>query len=421
MKKLLLFVMVVVPLCADEQMKISGKLKVYNIGTYKQSGSVNTLDSNALAIGGQLGVTTKRVSGLFAHVNFMTTNGLFVDSDPSRVDGSILAKDIKAVSGIASDVGKSITLIGEAYTGYENESFMLKVGRQKYDSPLAAQKEVRMLPSTFSGSAMEFKMSGHRFGIAYFDKFKQRTSDRFYNILEHALGSNTQAYTGKDKGALLIASVDVNEKFRLYNYRMEAFFNALYVDYKGAFSGWEWAVQGIYQESIGYFDTAMKNGVTLFGTKRQGMKVTSAGLKLSKRLDRDKYTFAVTHTADHADAYSDIIAPFDGTPLFTDTITGNNLFKSLYGGALDADSGYKAGTLGLKIAYDHQASQKMKMTVAAARFDRGLDAAQTDINGVISYKLSGWDLAVKAIFVFDNAQVAGDKLQQYRLIGSYKF
>ena len=407
---------------AKENFSVDGKFKAYNIGTYKQSGDTITLDSNALSVGGQLGITTVDYSGWYSKVNFMTTNGIAVNDDPNHIDGSVLANDVKVVSGVASDKGNSISVLGEVYLGFDNKIVDLKVGRQKYDSPLAAQKEVRMLPSTFSGLNAHYKIGGHVLGIAYFDKFKQRTSDGFYNILEHALGLNTFAYTGEIKGSLMVASLEVNEKLRLYNYQINNFINSTYLDYKSECKGFKWAVQAIYQTSIGNFDTALKQGLVNATTYQEGLNSSEIGAKVSFGSKINDFTLATTYTGSKSGAYSNLVAPFDGTPLFSDTITGNNLFKSQYGQALNADSGYTADTLSFKAAYKHVHSKTVKSYLALARFDQGSsDVAQTDINAVLSWKTHGWDLAAKAIYVLDNAHNDGDKLQQYRLIATYKF
>lgn len=412
----------VLTLHAEDEMKVSGKLKFYNIGTYKQAGTISTLDSNALSVGGQIGITSTKKNGWFTKVNMMTTNGLFVNSDASKVDGSILANDTYAVSGTATNKRDSISVVGEAFLAYENEALKAKLGRQIFNSPLASAKDVRMIPSTFSGANVNYRKGGHVLSLAYFDGFKQRTSDRFYNILEHALGTNTMTYTGQNSGALLVSSMKVNGKFRLYNYNMDNFINSTYIDYKNQTGNFKWAVQAMYQMSVGNFDTALKNGQVNTTTYSQGLQSSEIGAKISFGNKEDELTLATTYTGSVDNAYSDIVAPFDGTPLFTDTITGNNLFKSQYGAALNADSGYTADTLSFKAAYKHAISKSVKSFFAIARFDEtSKAAAQTDFNAVISWKVSDWNLAAKAIYVLDNSGVADNKLQQYRLIATHTF
>lgn len=421
MKKILLLLLATFSVQAEDFVTLSGKVKTFNIGTYKQTDGVSTLDANAFSIGGQFELQTKKMAGISAHVNYMTSNGFLLSTNPDKIDGSILANDIKAVSGIAADKDRSIHQLGEVYVAYETANILTKIGRQKYDSPLAAQKEVRMVPSTFSGATFEYDLNGHVFNFAYFDSFKQRTSDTFYNILEHALGANTESFTGKSKGEMLVASMTVNEKAKIYNYHVSDFINSTYVDYLNDDSDIRWAVQAIYQTSVGFFNTALENGTTSMGTYSNGVSVFSAGVKTMMKAGNNDFMLAFTNTANNANAYSNIIAPYDGTPLFTDTITGNNLFKSLYGGAMSADSGYVAGTRAMKVQVKHTLNKELKAVFAVAGFDRSVNTIQTDINAVLSYNKDALSVAIKAILVYNNSQVQNSDLQQYRVIAAYKF
>lgn len=427
MKKILIITLIMglLYLNATEDMHVDGTLEVYNIGTYKQEGEINTLDANALAIGGQFSITSADINGWFTKVNFMTSNGLFIDNNPAHIDGSVLANDVAVVSGNPADKANSIVLMGEAYVGYESKTSRLKIGRQKYKSPLASTKEVRELPSTFSGATAVYTGETLTLGLAAFDKFKQRTSDRFYNALEHALGVKTQNYTGRRGGSLYTAKLIYKtdkSKFSLYEYYMEDFLSSLYAGFETKVGETKWELQSLYQRSIGNFDRVLKEGSSSLGIYEEGLSVSEVGARVTLGSKEDKLILATTYTGSKENAYSDIVAPFDGTPLFTDTITGNNLFKSNYGKALAADSGYTADTLSLKVAYKHKISSSVKSMLALGRFDQALGGvAQTDINVVFSWKTHGWDLAAKAIYVFDDAQNPGQKLQQYRLIATYKF
>jgi len=73
-------------------------------------------------------------------------------------------------------------------------------------------KDVRMIPSTVSGGMADVTLEGFRFDAGYLDGFKQRTSDTFVNIVEHALGAHTQAVTGHEKGYVLPVSVRYDDE-----------------------------------------------------------------------------------------------------------------------------------------------------------------------------------------------------------------
>ena len=98
------------------------------------------------------------------------------------------------------------------------------------------------------------------------------------------------------------------------------------------------------------------------------------------------------------------------------------MFKSWYGHALDsADAGYKAGTLGYQAKVKYTFENKLSTTASLTQYRQDFDSSQTDINAVIAYKYRGFNIAAKGIWVLDNAQVDGNRLDQYRVIVSRKF
>ena len=115
---------------AKDSMQIGGTLEVYNIGTYKQSGDLNILDANALAVGGQFSLTSADLNGWFTKVNFMTSNGLFIDNDPAQIDGSILANDVAIVSGNPSDKANSINWIYKIQSNIVRPKFSSMIHNQ---------------------------------------------------------------------------------------------------------------------------------------------------------------------------------------------------------------------------------------------------------------------------------------------------
>ena len=408
-----------------KEITLDGYVESYYIHTLRQNSS-NNIDAYSQTVGLELVATTPSWHGLYAEAAMMSDNGIFINDDPSRVDASNLANDVAAVTGNASDKRQNIAALGEAFLGYKHQHYDLKAGRFLYDTPWANQKRVRLVPTTFSGATFTYKRDSFTLGFDYIGSIKQRTNNSFYNILEHALGVATLTNTGRSKADMMVTHMSIGEGMRLYNYHIEDFLNTSYFDYKRTISGYDFALQAIYQTSVGYFDTAIENGTALDASgsninKSEGLKSAVFGLKVAKGFGKHKITLASTYNDYSANAYSHFIAPFDGTPLFTDTITGNNLFKSLYGKALAADAGYKAGVLALKGAYGYQITEKLKTVLSAARYDNGAAASQTDINAVIAYKLQGWTLAAKGIWVFDEDQNAGQTFQQYRLIANYPF
>ena len=405
-----------------ESLKVDALFTLYNINTIKE-GSTQA-DKAALSFGGVVGLQTHKWHGTYSHITFMTTNALFLMPDTNRIDTSVLGRNNAVISANPDDGKKSFSVLGEAYVGYKKSYFDIKIGRQAIHSPLADTKVVRVLPTTFNASRILYKNKTFSIGYTLIDQIKQRTTDRFYNILSHALGSNTLNYTGQNNGLMQMAEFHINitqhMKLLNYYYMLPNFIQSDYMQFNLKHKNFTLKLQSLWQQSIGTFDQRLKEGSTNLGQLSDGVSVFTSGAKICYKMSRDAFSLASTYTAYNANAHSSVIAPFDGTPLFTDTITGNNLFQSNYGKALNADSGYSAGVLGLKLGYTHQ-FKVLKSSFAVARYDKQAVATQTDLNMVLAFKLKKWDVALKGIWVFDNNQVAGDRLYQYRVIANRAF
>ena len=124
--------------------------------------------------------------------------------------------------------------------------------------------------------------------------------------------------------------------------------------------------------------------------------------------------------------------PWDGTPLFTNMITSNDLFQSNYGNALNSDSVYVGGSQAIKVAYNQKFAKKYSATLAYLNTTNsrvGFDKAQQDYNLVLGYKANKeFSLALKGIWVQDNSSATANGtvsqlklLTQYRVIANYKF
>lgn len=422
MKKAVLILSLFPILLFAEALNVDAVFRLYNLNTIKE-GSTSS-DATALSFGAVAGLETKKWHGTYSRVNFMTTNALFLMPDTSRIDTSVLGRNRAVISGNPDDARQSFSVLGEAYAGYKKHNFDIKLGRQIIHSPLADAKVIRVLPTTFNASYLKYHTKTYTLGYARIDQIKQRTSDQFYNILSHALGTNTLAYTGQTDGTMQMIEghYQFNDTLQVlsYHYIIPNFIQSNYSQLSFEPSALFFKLQTLWQQSIGTFDTNLKNGSTVLGALSAGVKVFSSGIKLGYRTDTNNLCFATTYTAFNSNAHSSIIAPFDGTPLFTDTLTGNNLFDSNYGKALNADSAYRAGTFAFKASYSKQ-FKKIKTTFATARFDTGALASQTDLNLVFAFKSNQWDIALKGVWVFDNNQVAGDRLYQYGIIANRPF
>jgi len=422
-----------------EEGTVKGNVKYYYIETKKDIPNSPSTSAHANAIGGQLSYTTANWNGFQTGATFMTTNGFAL---PNAVDTSILGRDngVRLGTGAGGeDAQASFAVLGEVFMKYSYKDFSALYGRQVIKTPLIHAKEVRMLPSAVQGAFVDYKMGKGIVGASYLTHFKQRTSDQFTNIIKHALGDNTRAVTGNDEGEIVVIDGaykgDISS-VRLYNYYAKDFMNSLYIDanFKNKLdSGWtvNAGYQYIYQKSIGNADTNLNKT----GSLTNGNKISSNafGFKFGAGYDESKFDFAFTKVLADSDRHDSLVLPWDGTPLYSNMITSNDLFQSNYGKALNADSIYIGGSAGVKLAYtqkyDFTGVKGLKTVVSYLNVDNSKFANnQRDYNAVIAYGIGNFSLALKGIWVRHNSSQNAvgtvsqiDKLTQYRVIANLKF
>ncbi|PHR59555.1 MAG: hypothetical protein COA44_01015 [Arcobacter sp.] len=420
---------------------VKGNVKYYYIETKKDKTDGSHTSAHANSIGGTLSYTTGNLYGFSTGVTFMTTNGFAL---PNVVDTSILGKDngVRLGTGAGGeDAQDSFSVLGEVFIKYEYKDFTALYGRKVIKTPLIHAKEVRMLPSAIQGAFVDYKVADETtIGASYLTHFKQRTSDQFTNIIEHALGANTKTITGSDEGDIFVADIVYKSEkitFRVYDYYAKDFMNSAYadVDVKNTLaSGWKMnvAYQYIYQTSIGNADTNLNkvNSIT------NGNKVSShaMGFKFNAGYKESSIGFAFSKVLSNNDRHDSLVLPWDGTPLFTNMITSNDLFQSNYGKALNADSIYIGGSTGIKFVYtqkyDFTGIKGFKTSLSYLNVrNRAFENNQRDYNIVLGYGIGDFSLALKGIWVRHNTSQKedgsinpqDDKLTQYRVIANYKF
>ncbi|MFK5938216.1 MAG: OprD family outer membrane porin [Sulfurimonas sp.] len=417
--------------------KVSGEIKYYYIQTDKEH--ANTADTSAKtnSIGGELSFDTASLYGVSAGVTFMTTNPFLLNDNPAKVDTSLIGKDNGVRGGDATD---GFSVLGEAYLAYHYADFDFTLGRKAMKTPLVHSKYVRMMPSTVEGLFGSYSLNEKsNIEVAYLSRFKQRTSDEFIDIIEHALGANTKAVTGSNGGYVAMLGLNYAQdkiSIKAYDYYADDFINSLYLDtsYKTKLSDTQvsFAGQYIHQRSIGNADTNLAQAGSLTGGKK--INVNAFGFKASARLSDAKIILAYSKVLKDDAKHDSVILPWDGTPLFANSITSNDLFQSIYGSALKSDSIYIGGSQGIKIAYNQKFdSLGMKgfstmlsyLNTSNSRFVKN----QHDYNLVFGYKYDKhFSLVLKGIWVKNNtgADATGaitqlKQLSQYRVITNYKF
>jgi len=419
--------------------KTSGNIKYYYIQTDKDFDTSPSTSANANSIGGQLSFDTASLYGVSGGVTFMTTNPFLLDD---TVDTSIIGKDngARLNAGLnAPYATDSFSVLGEAYIQYAYSDFNFLYGRQVVKTPLLHAKEVRMLPSAVQGAFASYKLAEKsKLEVAYIDRFKQRTSNQFMNIIEHALGGDTELVTGSTDGYVVMAGADYKVDdltLKAYDYYAQDFLNSAYIDVsyklKIADAKVTFAAQYINQTSIGNADNYFENNASYAGGT---ISSNAFGAKTSISYGSAKFLLAYSNVLRDDGSHDSLVLPWDGTPLFTNMITSNDLFQSIYGSALKSDSIYIGGSQGIKIAYsqnyDFLGLDGISSTLAYLNTsnDKFLENQQ-DYNLVLAYKHSKkFALALKGIWVQNNSGASADGtvsqlklLSQYRVIANYKF
>jgi len=421
-----------------------GNIKYYFIETNKDNSATNlSTSAYAHSVGGKLNYTTADFNGFSAGVTFMTTNPFAL---PSRVDTSIIGRDngVRIENSAGSGTAKKgFAVLGESFINYKNKNFESWYGRRVIRTPFVDAKEVRMIPSAVEGGSVAYTFdNGINVGVSYLNRFKQRTSNKFVNIMEHALGSNTKAITGKSSGYVIPVDImwsDKNNKARIYNYYARDFMNSIYADFEHKFNTnndfkYTMALQGIHQNSIGHSRGAMNNNIASYGGK---IDSSEFGIKGGVSYKESVLKLAYTNVLNSSyGEHNSLVMPWDGTPLFTDTITSNDLFTSNYGKGLTSAAGYIADTQGVKLTYVQKYNfmdiKGIKSVLAYARFNNSaFDNTQQDINAVLSYSKEAFSLSLKGIWTKNNTSNGAsdnkssisqiDRLVQYRVIADYTF
>ncbi|WP_304545820.1 OprD family outer membrane porin [Sulfurimonas microaerophilic] len=418
--------------------KVNANVKYYYIQTDKDFASAPSTSANANSLGGKLTYETAQLKGFSAKATFMTTNAFGLDGS---VDTSILGKDNGVYYNDPNRADDSFSVLGEAYIKYTYDNLAFTFGREVMHSPLIDAKEVRMLPSAVEGAFIDYKLNNEiALGFSYLDKFKQRTSDRFTNIVEHALGADTMAVTGSDNGNVYmldgIYKTDALE-VRAYEYYAPDFMNSIYVDAKITHKfdnvATTLAAQYINQMSVGNADDYFAANPTYADGK---INVNAFAIKATAKIDESAFTLAYSNVLRDEGSHDSLVLPWDGTPLFTNMITSNDLFQSIYGSALKADSVYIGGSQGIKMAYaqgfDFTGYKGFSTTFSflnTTNSRAGFDKDQRDYNVVLGYKYdTHFSLALKGIWVDNNTGADKDgsvtqikQLTQYRVIANYQF
>jgi len=170
-------------------------------------------------------------------------------------------------------------------------------------------------------------------------------------------------------------------------------------------------------------------------TNAKKINAESISMKSELQYEESKFMLGYSYVTSDDTSHDSLVLPWDGTPLYTNMITSNDLFVSNYGKGLVADSIYIGGTQSFKVAYtqgyDFTGSEGFKTTLSymIADNDKFTKGKQKDFNIVLSYQYdTHLSIALKGIFVKNNTSASAngtisqlDDFQQYRVIANYKF
>lgn len=429
---------------AFKEGKVSGTVKAIYLDTALQETSGTTTDAQTFAVGGKLKYTTAPLYGFTAGVEFLTTQDLGTKSQKNtggilgagENDPTLLIANTNDADGLSKSNYGSGSALGSAYVSYAFGKDDITVGRFELPTPLAASKETRMLPTVFQGAVAHVKdIPNTVLAAAFVNGVKERDSDKFVKMGQAALNNLGQlGLTGaggvatpenlktlKTSGGFITDVGALNDAknsqvyaaaavylgipgvvLQAWDYYATNILNAVYVqaDYKTKLGGVDFsaAAQYIRESDVGNFKKIWSGTVN-------GIDAQLYGAKVAAGIAGFTGTLAYSQVSDgKADKLGGVIAPWDGTPAFTDSANNNNLggavlvdgTASIYGGS------YAAGSKNWKAQVDYDFAnigvKGLNASVSYAIYDRKWDTTKLGMKG---FDVKEWNIMAK--YSFDGA------------------
>jgi len=418
--------------------KVSGQIRMFSISR-EMDYSDPTRDDftrDGTAIGGHLKYESPSLYGLSFGVAFYGTNKLVMDS-PRNVytisDPTLLGEN-----------NEDYALLGEAYLQYTLGNTLLKVGRQKINTPMAGTDDARMLPNLFEGALIaNSDLPDTTLVLAHMTKFAQGTFGRAYNggILAATAGYSAlpsrdtgnvgefvemgEYALGVDTDGVTVAGITYkgipNLKLQLWNYYAHDILNAFYgqADYSFDMGGAKGFVgaQIIKENDVGDKFLSTLGGTGEIDSLYWGVKagVSFNGLTLS-----GAYSSTGENDATDAAYANAIISPWGGMPAFTQGMVTRHQFL--------------AGTEAAKVALSYNFKDSMGINLKATGYYANFkmaanngytngDASESGLD-VIYYPMKDLQLRFRANFAEDfNVAANGNTVgwDEYRVIVNYNF
>ncbi len=243
----------------------------------------NRTDRKAFAVGGILKSVSAPFYGFRAGIAFYTSHDLLRDgmqtAEKGVGTGKMVTKNVGGNTEMVKSDGSSITVLGEAYIQYNTANTMIKIGRQRLNTPLANDYYNRFLPNSFEALLItNSDLQDTTLIGAYVNKWKYKASDRFIGMT---------ANLGLDKDVIMLAAINKsvpNTKLQAYLYIIPDVANAIYVQANNPklieFEGGQvcGAVQYLSQKDVG--DALIGDLDTYLAGAKLGVKYNNVSFKV---------------------------------------------------------------------------------------------------------------------------------------------
>jgi hypothetical protein len=251
-----------------------GKFSIHIRSNFMQTLNKGALlDYHTLALGAGLGYVSPRWKGL--QVGF---SGFFVfqiyEHNLTRPDPTTGAGNRYEITlyDMNNPKNKSdLDRLEDLYIRYEHKGWILKLGRQKINTPLLNEQDNRMRPNIFNGAFMEYQFKNGGLLAAFFNQATLRGTLDWYAIEEsfgvYPFGRNplgvAQSYKHhtRTKGIALLG----------FRYKKET------ENYQWKTEGWNYFVQNVFNTTFLQTDLKIKNSDTSPFLGLQGFYQTAVG------------------------------------------------------------------------------------------------------------------------------------------------
>jgi hypothetical protein len=266
-------------------------------------------------------------------------------------------------TGLLRDNGDGFSVLGLAWVKLRTGPVTTTLYRQDLDLPFINGNDSRMVPNTFEAYRLEVKPSDvFRFGLAYVDRIKDRTSADFESMAEAA-----GAPRGTDRGTALAGFV-VGAQDKAYLGAMDQWtfdlFNTIYVQ---AGKTWRLTEDLQFRGDVQFVDQ-QSVGEQLIGP----LDVQLYGARLTSSYRSAVLTLAYTNTP-----RGTVFSPFGGDPAF------NSVMISDYDQA--GEKSYGAG-----LSY-HFARLGLAGVTASTSFVHGeipTGYHEDEVNATVDYRIT---------------------------------